>query len=99
MNDYASAVEDYNTAIAADSDDVEMFYNRGNAKFEMKDFKGAIEDYNKVIFINPKDAESYYNRAISKYNLGERESACNDLSMALKYGDKVAGDVMRELCH
>jgi len=37
----------------------EDFYNRGNAKYDLKDYKGSIADYTKSIELELDDADAY----------------------------------------
>ena len=57
---------------------VKAYYNRGNAKSDLKDYYGAISDFTKAIEINPKYYQAYGNRGIAKSNIGDLEGACSD---------------------
>jgi len=58
--DHAKIVELLSKIIIQDINNVEAFYNRGTAYFELKQFEQAIQDFNKAIELNPNDAEAYY---------------------------------------
>ena len=46
--------------IAVDSADAETFFNRANAKFQVKDYKGAVQDYTSALALDTDDKECYY---------------------------------------
>lgn len=98
LGDYANAISDYNLAMESDSESVELYYCRGNAYFELNFFKEAIFDYSKAILLDSTDSQSFFNRAIAKYTMGETAACCKDLQSAIKYGDKEAETVRREIC-
>ena len=64
---YSEALDDYCEAVnGIDSIPVDdrssVYYNRGNAKLELRDPLGAIADYTQAIATNPVKSECYYNR-------------------------------------
>jgi tetratricopeptide (TPR) repeat protein len=63
---YEEAKEYFSKAIELDSTNAIVYYNRGNAKYELSDYNGAITDYSKAIEINPNYAEAYRIRGIAK---------------------------------
>ena len=71
LEDYHGAIEDYTKAIEKTfSDDADLYFHLGNAKFNLKDYISAIECYNKAIELNPKDAKIYIARGnANKYSL------------------------------
>ena len=98
MKRLPEAIKDFDKAIELDSEDVESFFNRGNAKFEMNNFKGAIQDYASALALSPKDRECLYNKAIAEYNVGNTDAVCHDLEEAAKLGDSMAAEVIKQLC-
>ena len=47
--EYDWAIEDYDTVIKLNPDDVETYYNRGAAYYHKGDYEQAIKDYTKAI--------------------------------------------------
>ena len=62
QGEYKKAIDYYDKIIKYDPKDTSVYYNRGNAKYNLKDLEGAISDYDKAIEYNPKFASAYYNR-------------------------------------
>jgi tetratricopeptide (TPR) repeat protein len=58
---YVGAIEDYNKILslktAAIKDKQQAFFNRGNAKLNLKDKKGACEDWKMALDLGMKDAQ------------------------------------------
>ena len=82
-NDLNRKIEFYSQAIELNPKFAEAYYNRGNAKYNMKRYEEAIKDYSEAIGLNPNDAEAYYNRGNAKYNMKRYEEAIKDYSEAI----------------
>ena len=68
----------------------EEYFDRGNAKYDLKDYYGAISDYSKAIELNPEDAYAYYNRGLAKENIGDLSGAISDYSKAIELNPEYA---------
>ena len=65
------------------------YYNRGNAKYELKQYQEAIADYDKAIELNQKMCR-YYNRGNAKYELKQYQEAIADFNKAIELNPKDA---------
>jgi tetratricopeptide (TPR) repeat protein len=52
-----------------------VYWNSGNAKFNIADYSGAILDYNKAIEIDPVYLNAYINRGLSEVRLKNYRAA------------------------
>ncbi len=84
LEQYASAIEDFNAVLRINPNNARAYSNRGLAKYRLGQYDAAIEDYNAALRINPDDAEVYYNRGILKGNLGLYDAAIEDYTAALR---------------
>ncbi len=66
------------------------YFNRGNAKDELKDTQGAIADWGKAIDINPQYANAYVNRGLAKKKQGDLQGSCADYKKAVSLGNQAA---------
>lgn len=73
----------FSQAIELDSKNLDAYFYRGLAKFNLEEYHEAILDYTKVIFYKP-DADSYYNRANAKFNLNDYQGALLDYTKAIE---------------
>jgi tetratricopeptide (TPR) repeat protein len=78
------AIEDFDSAIAADPKSSMAYSNRAAAYSNMGDIQRALEDYGRAIDRDPKYPNSYSNRAFAYYKLGEYEKGIADCNTALK---------------
>ena len=90
QGEYKKAIDYYGKIIKYDPKDTSVYYNRGNAKYNLKDLEGAISDYDRAIECNPKFASAYYNRGGAKKVLGDFEGAISDYDKAIEYNPKFA---------
>lgn len=72
----------FTQVIELDPKNLDAYFYRGLAKYNLEDYTGAILDYTKVIFYNP-DADTYYNRGNCKFALQDYEGAKEDYIQAL----------------
>src|SRR5690606_13542841 len=70
MDDFASALRDYDQAIRLEPENALAFNNRGIVKHKLGDYEGAIMDYDMALRLNPEMASSYFNRAMAREILG-----------------------------
>ena len=74
----------YDKAISLlSTEDVNLFFNRAAAKYDLRDFNGALEDYNKAISLEDEGADIYCNRAKTKMKLGYKNLAILDFDKAI----------------
>ncbi|MBQ0721899.1 MAG: tetratricopeptide repeat protein, partial [Gammaproteobacteria bacterium] len=66
MEDYASALRDYDQSIKFDPQNALAFNNRGIVKHKLEDYNSAIMDYDMAIRLNPEMASAYFNRAMAR---------------------------------
>ena len=81
--DFAKALEQYNTAIKIYDKNYEYFTNRGAVYVKTKETINAINDFEKAININNQDFASFNNRGILFMNIGDLENARIDFEIAL----------------
>lgn len=88
-NDYAKkgehdkAIEEYNKAIAIDSNFAKAYAKRGLAYYNKDQNDRAIEDFNKAISIDPNYLEAYHNRGSLYYRKGQYDMAIEDYNKAI----------------
>jgi len=100
QGDFKAAIQDFTNIIDLDPDNYTAYYNRGNAKFNLKpkDAKGALIDYNKAIELKPNYADAFYNRAFCRQYMNDIQGACHDWDMAAALGKHDVKDMMN-FCH
>jgi tetratricopeptide (TPR) repeat protein len=76
------AIEDYNAAIALDSNFRDAFVNRGTALEKMGRFDSALENLNRAITLGPT-YEGYFNRGIILEKMGQIDGAIADYLSAI----------------
>ncbi len=82
-------IEHYDKALEIDSQNAEIYFNRGVAKYDL-DNKAAIKDFNKALEINPEFIDAYISRGLAKNALGQHEAAIKDFNKALEINPKYA---------
>lgn len=99
MDEFSSAVLEYNRAINIDPSDPDYYYYRGNSKTWLKDHNGAISDYDITININSEYSEAYLNRGYQKTWIEDLNGACLDFKLALSLGLTDAEEAVNEYCN
>jgi tetratricopeptide (TPR) repeat protein len=99
LEDYVSAIQDYNKTIESNPRNQDAYYVRAALKKALGDYRGAIQDYNILIELDPNIASNYFRRGMNKIKIGNKDGGCLDLSKAgeLGYGD--AYEVIKKLCN
>ncbi len=96
---YDMAIIYCDSAIIANTDNLEAYTYRGVCKFSLKEYGSAIEDFDLALILNPGYAEVYYYRGICKMELGIKDQACDDWYNAYNYGYKKVISVIEENCN
>lgn len=106
LEDYDSALADFNKAIDLDPNNAFYYFYRGVAKWELKNKNGAETDFNEAIAnfdeamkVNPNFANNYKYRGLAKKYLGLQLAACNDWQKAADFGDEDAAKWVRDECN
>lgn len=90
LGNYETAIQYFNTSLAALPESPSLFENRANLYFyrgtsilNLEEYERAIQDFDKVIQINPQYAAAYGNRGNAYYNLEEYERAIQDYDQVI----------------
>lgn len=85
--DYIGAIEDFTKALQINpnnSNNYEIYLNRGITYYKLKNYNAAIEDYTSAIRINSNNVNAYYNRGNVYYKIENLPQAINDYNQALR---------------
>ncbi len=102
LGDVPGALSDFDQVIRLNPDYANVWYNRGELKYDQGDFAGALADYNRAIGIQPRDAGYYNSRGHTNYRLGRFNQALADYNRAVAIDPNNAaalvnrGDAYRE---
>ena len=80
---YQKALEDFDSALARDPGNAEIYRVRGDTNLRLKNPDRALADYSKSLELNPKDAVAYNNRGLVYHELNELDKALEEYSHAL----------------
>jgi tetratricopeptide (TPR) repeat protein len=75
-----------------------LYYNRGNAKLDLKRYEEAIFDYNQALALEANDADAYYNRGLAKAKLQRYEEAIADYDEAIRLQPTEASSYYDKAC-
>jgi len=79
LGNFHEAIMDY-TKIIIYKPSAEIYYNRGNSKFNLEDLIGAKEDYTEALKLEPEFIDARFNLASVKYFLNDYLGAIIDLT-------------------
>jgi serine/threonine protein kinase len=82
--DVKGSIEDYERALARNSNYADVYSDRGLARYNLGDKKCAIEDYNKSIDLKPDNPYPHLNRGVYKEQSGDVQGAIQDYLRAIK---------------
>ncbi len=85
LQQYETAIADYDLAIKHSPKQAAIYDNRANAKYELKDYEGALKDYSMAVQFNKKFTQAYIHRALTYQQLEEYQRAIRDLDKALEF--------------
>lgn len=81
---YELAILAYDNVIHLKSDFVEVYYDRGKAKYELKRYEDAVADYDDAIRLKSDFVKAYYHRGRAKHELKQYKAAIYDYDNALR---------------
>ena len=81
---YKRSITAYNEAIELNSENDNVYNNRGYVKIKLNRYKEAIFDCDKAIELRPDNANAYNNRGLAKDKLGQHEEAIADYNRAIE---------------
>lgn len=84
MQQYDSALREYEEAIQLNPSEMSAYYNRGNTYLKLGDVANALEDYTHIINMNGVEGDVYYNRGIAYVRVGEMEKALEDFTRSIE---------------
>jgi tetratricopeptide (TPR) repeat protein len=84
LKNFASALSDYDRAIALKPTCSGAYLNRGDAKLRLGNLQGALSDSDRAISIEPDNPTYYGFRAVVKLKLNDHQGAKSDLDRILK---------------
>lgn len=65
-NDYAGAVEMYESILANEGESADIYYNLGNSYYKMDNIAKAILNYEKALVLNPGDGDIRFNLELAQ---------------------------------
>lgn len=74
----------FTKAIELDNENLDAYFYRGLARYELENYWGSILDFTKILFTKP-DADTFYNRGNAKFALGDFKGAYDDYIMSIEY--------------
>ena len=80
---YYGALEDFDSAIRADSNNAEAYLMRGTIKNQLREHVEAIEDFNEAIKIKPDYTDAYLHRGNANSILGIFGAAIDDFDKVI----------------
>lgn len=83
LNDFISAILDFNQVILLSPKNIKAYFFRGNAKSMISDYHGAIQDYNILTTLNPNDTQIYLMRGSAKLSLDDNLGAIEDFNKSI----------------
>ncbi|HET6620110.1 MAG TPA: tetratricopeptide repeat protein [Dongiaceae bacterium] len=84
LGDYASSIQDYDSAIILSPRDPVLRLNRGVARMHSGRPADAIEDYDEAARLKPDWHLPYFDRAVALSDLGQRAAALQDYERAIR---------------
>ncbi|MBL6445067.1 tetratricopeptide repeat protein [Fulvivirga sp. 29W222] len=82
--DYSKAIDQYNSYIAIDSANEEVYFRRAVLYSELRQWPEALGDWTHVLKLNPKNAEAWRNKGLSHFQVAQYDSAITAFDEALK---------------
>ena len=98
-DDFKTTILYCDSAIEANSENLEAYAFRGVSKFELKLYEEAIKDFDFALILNDGYAEVYYYRGLAKFELGDKKHACDDWYESYSLGYKGVIKIIEQNCN
>lgn len=82
-NDYLSALDAFDKAIAQNPNSYEAHFERGRVLTDVKDYESALVDFEMALALDPTRAEAFNGRGVVRTKLGDYEMALQDFGLAV----------------
>jgi len=79
---YYEALQNYNMAIQLNPYFGTYYYNRAEARCQLRDYINALQDFNRAIYYDPEDFDAYTERALLKAEMKDYQGAVQDFKKA-----------------
>ena len=83
--DYANAIEDFNTSIRIEDTDARSYYNRAECYLYTDEYEKSIEDYTYALKLEPEEYSIFIGRGFAYKELKKYAKSIDDFTEALKY--------------
>jgi lipoprotein NlpI len=83
--DWPTALADYDRLVKLDPTSVDVWQNRGEARFMAGDVKGSIADFDKAIQLDPNLERRHWQRGLSYYYDGQYEAGAKQFALYQTY--------------
>lgn len=80
---YKEAENAFDRAIALNSNDSNLYLNRGEARKQQGNFDGALQDYNSAVKLDPKSSRNYRARSELYLEMSKPTQALKDINSAI----------------
>ena len=90
QGNFKTSLENYNKVASLDGNYENLYYNRGNVKYELCDYDGAIADFSRHIILNPKDDMCYNRRATALVQRAYTNDEQDNLKAITDYNKAIA---------
>lgn len=82
-NTQLGGIQNYTQAIQLNPNNAEVYYQRGNANYDLGNLEAAREDYTQAIRLNSNHAKAYHNRGLVQADLTNYRAAIDDYNQAI----------------
>ncbi|MGD1896689.1 MAG: tetratricopeptide repeat protein [Phormidesmis sp.] len=82
MGNYSGAIEQFDRAIAANSENEKAWYYRAQSHMQMREFETALQDFRQVLRLNPTNAKAWQGQGVAKAELRLYPSAVDSFNHA-----------------
>lgn len=87
---YEKAISTLNKAIALDQENAQLYYERGQYKFNNKQILSAMADYNRAVELQPENAEYHATRGKIRFIIEDFDASLSDYDQAINLDPKNA---------